>query len=95
MDLNSFETFNDKEIELTIAEEEEERRIEESKMAALDRQGRFARTIMPIEKDCKLGGAIIGKKTVQSQYVERRQLKHDFAQTRPLKILDDLKKMEK
>ena len=50
---------------------------------------------MPIEKDCKLGGAIIGKKTVQSQYVERRQLKHDFAQTRPLKILDDLKKMEK
>ena len=70
LDLNSFETFfeKDKSNEMTEQEKKELKRIEESKMAALDRQreSKFTRTVMPIEQDCKLGGAIIGRKTVQS-----------------------------
>ena len=91
-DLKNFETF-DKNIsqKLTLQVRDSFAKFIESQPSISQR---FHRTVLPIEQNCQLGGAIIGKKTVKQQYIERKALKDGLMKADPLKMLKQIQKVE-
>ena len=44
--------------------------------------------------ESKLGGAVVGRKTINQQIVARRNIELDFQKTQPLKIFDQLRALD-
>ena len=82
-DLASTETFNINcgTEEIVISEEKSLREID-----PLSPKKGFQRTLMGIENDCALGGAIIGKKTSKVAYLDRMAINKGLQSTKPIKI---------
>ena len=88
----SAETFNIKRRkdsqEIVIKEEESLKKLDSW------REPGFHRTLLGIENDCPLGGAIVGKKTAKVAFLDRQRIDKGLKSLQPVKIFQHLQKVD-
>ena len=90
--LASAETFNIKRRkdsqEIVITEEKSLKKLDSW------REPGFHRTLLGIENDCPLGGAIVGKKTAKVAFLDRQRVEKGLQSLQPVKIFQHLQKVD-